>query len=65
MQSTRLCGIFEAIRAYYAQTGDGALIKSYFIVLDDIIDWHLKGTRYNIKADSADGLIYGGSPAYN
>lgn len=53
---------FEAIRAYYAQTGDGALIKELFIVLDDIIDWHLKGTRYNIKADSADGLIYGGSP---
>jgi predicted glycogen debranching enzyme len=52
---------FEAIRAYHAHTGDDSLIKELFIVLDDIIDWHTKGTRYNIKADSADGLVYGGN----
>src|SRR5439155_15969288 len=25
-----------------------------------IIDWHRKGTRFNIKLDDNDGLIYGG-----
>ena len=29
-------------------------------VLKDIIDWHYKGTRYNIKVDPEDELLYGG-----
>ena len=51
---------FEAIRAYHAVTGDDDLLRELFPVLADIIDWHRRGTRYNIHLDSADGLLYAG-----
>lgn len=51
---------FEAIRAYIASTGDENLLSSSYPVLDDIIDWHQRGTRYSIHQDPLDGLIYAG-----
>jgi predicted glycogen debranching enzyme len=36
----------EAIRAYHAATGDDALLKELFPVLEDIIRWHRQGTRH-------------------
>jgi predicted glycogen debranching enzyme len=30
-------------------------------VLADIIDWHRRGTRYNIYLDASDGLLYAGA----
>jgi predicted glycogen debranching enzyme len=51
---------FEAIRAYYAATGDGALLDDLFPVLQDIIAWHERGTRYQIHVDPGDGLLYAG-----
>ncbi len=51
---------FEAIRAYYAATEDNELLQDLFPVLADIIDWHRRGTRYNIHLDPADGLLYAG-----
>jgi predicted glycogen debranching enzyme len=53
---------FEAIRAYYAVTKDDALLKELFPVLKEIIDCHMRGTRYQIHVDSADGLLYAGEP---
>ena len=53
---------FEAIRAYHAATGDDALLKELFPVLKDIIDWHMRGTRYQIHVDPTDGLLYAGEP---
>jgi predicted glycogen debranching enzyme len=53
---------FEAIRAYYATTGDDGLLRELFPVLKDIIDWHIRGTRYQIHVDPADGLLYAGEP---
>ncbi|PZO36649.1 MAG: glycogen debranching protein [Pseudanabaena frigida] len=50
---------FEAIRAYHAATGDDQLLYQIFPALEEVIDWHCKGTRYNIHLDS-DGLIYAG-----
>ncbi|MBE9069868.1 glycogen debranching enzyme family protein [Leptolyngbya cf. ectocarpi LEGE 11479] len=50
---------FEAIRAYYAATGDEALLHEIWPELTAVIDWHQRGTRYNIHLDS-DGLIYAG-----
>ena len=52
---------FEAIRAYHKQTGDDGFLKTIFPVLETIIDWHRKGTRYNIHLDPADGLIHAGA----
>lgn len=53
---------FEAIRAYVERSGDFDLVaKELYPVLSDIIDWHLKGTRFGIGADS-DGLLKSGVP---
>jgi predicted glycogen debranching enzyme len=51
---------FEAIRAYYEAAQDKALVEELFPKLKEIIEWHRKGTRYNIRLDNEDGLIYAG-----
>ena len=41
---------FEAIRAYAASTDDYVFVqKELYPVLQSIIDWHIKGTRYGIQ----------------
>ena len=51
---------FEALRAYHAITGDNDLVRELFPVLQDVIKWHRRGTRYNIQMDENDGLIFAG-----
>jgi predicted glycogen debranching enzyme len=51
---------FEAMRAYHAATGDDDLVRELFPVLMDIVDWHVRGTRYGIRADPDDGLLAAG-----
>ncbi|MEO0768779.1 MAG: amylo-alpha-1,6-glucosidase [Cyanobacteria bacterium J06649_4] len=53
---------FEALRAYIENTKDDELLKELFPTLEDVIDWHLRGTRYSIKVDHNDGLLYAGEP---
>jgi predicted glycogen debranching enzyme len=53
---------FEAIRSYYQATDDEDLLQELFPVLSEIIDWHCRGTRYNIHLDGTDGLLYAGEP---
>ena len=50
---------FEAIRDYYAHTGDKQLLIELYPALVEIIDGYTQGTRYNIHLDD-DGLIYAG-----
>ena len=50
---------FEAIRTYVEATHDRDLLGELFPLLAEIIDWHIKGTRYNIGMDD-DGLLYAG-----
>jgi predicted glycogen debranching enzyme len=38
------------------------LLHELFPVLDDIIEAHVRGTRYHIHVDPADGLLYAGEP---
>ncbi|HKZ69014.1 MAG TPA: amylo-alpha-1,6-glucosidase [Anaerolineales bacterium] len=52
---------FHAIERYLHATGDEALARELFPALEDIIGWHIKGTRYNIHCDK-DGLLYAGAP---
>jgi 4-alpha-glucanotransferase len=52
----------EAWRAYVEATGDEAALRRVFPVLADIVDWHIKGTRYGIAVDPADGLLRAGEP---
>ncbi|MBP0008451.1 amylo-alpha-1,6-glucosidase [Roseofilum sp. Belize Diploria] len=51
---------FEAVRQYYQATRDRPLLAELFPVLADIIDWHCRGTRYQIHRDPDDGLLYAG-----
>ncbi|BDI20420.1 glycogen debranching protein [Nostoc cf. commune SO-36] len=51
---------FEAVRAYYSATDDDTLLAELFPILADIIDWHCRGTHYNIHLDPGDGLLYAG-----
>jgi len=53
---------FEAIRQYFATRKDEEFLSELFPTLVDIIEWHSRGTRYNIHRDSADGLLYAGEP---
>ncbi|HET7105506.1 MAG TPA: amylo-alpha-1,6-glucosidase [Candidatus Acidoferrum sp.] len=53
---------FEAVRQYFEATQDLALLIKLYPVLSAIVDAHVAGTRYNIKLDPADALLYGGSP---
>jgi predicted glycogen debranching enzyme len=53
---------FEAIRAYHTATGDDDLLVELWPILNEIIGWHQRGTRYNIHVDPADGLLYAGEP---
>jgi predicted glycogen debranching enzyme len=53
---------FQAIRAYHEATGDDALLRDLWPTLTSIVQWHIQGTRYDIKVDPADGLLGGGVP---
>ena len=53
---------FVAIFKYLKHTRDKAFIKNELLaVLEEIIDWHQRGTRYSIHVDE-DGLLYAGEP---
>jgi predicted glycogen debranching enzyme len=51
---------FEAVRALLDYTSDYGFVKEQlYAVLVDIIDWHVRGTRFGIHVDS-DGLLASG-----
>ena len=53
---------FEAVRSLLQYTNDFEFVRAnLYAVLTDIIDWHVKGTRYQIHVDD-DGLLYSGEP---
>ncbi|MDJ0753816.1 MAG: amylo-alpha-1,6-glucosidase [Ardenticatenaceae bacterium] len=51
---------FQAIRTYMETTHDLDFLREIFPVLEDIIAWLQKGTRYSIKVDPVDTLLYAG-----
>ncbi|MGH2645448.1 MAG: amylo-alpha-1,6-glucosidase, partial [Chitinophagaceae bacterium] len=51
---------FITIKKYFDATGDTKFVLNEILpILEEIIDWHFKGTRYNIHVDE-DGLLYAG-----
>jgi len=52
----------EAWRAYLEAARDRAALSRVFPVLESIIDWHVRGTRYGIGMDPADSLLRAGEP---
>ncbi len=51
---------FVAIYKYYEASKDKEFIKTLVPVLTNIVQWHYKGTRYNIHVDLSDELLSGG-----
>ena len=52
---------FQALRRYLAATDDQSLLRELFPILQDVIDWHVRGTRYGIVMDPRDGLLKSGA----
>jgi predicted glycogen debranching enzyme len=53
---------FHALEAYTRASGDLDLAREQLPLLADVVDWHLRGTRYGIRVDPADGLLAAGEP---
>jgi predicted glycogen debranching enzyme len=53
----------EALRAYFEQTRDLALVRELAPAVCEIIGYYAAGTRYGIQVDPADGLLHCGLPA--
>ena len=53
---------FEAVREYFDATSDTGLLRELYPVLSGIVAAHVRGTRFNIHVDPADGLLYAGEP---
>jgi predicted glycogen debranching enzyme len=51
---------FHAVFKYFKYSADKSFVESVVPILQGIIEWHYKGTRYNIHVDPEDELIYGG-----
>jgi predicted glycogen debranching enzyme len=51
-----------AIDAYRRAVRDHRLVRDVLPVLSDILQWHIRGTRFGIGVDPADGLLKAGEP---
>ena len=55
---------FHALHRYVALTGDRTTLRLIIPKLLEIVDCHLKGTRFGIGVDPADGLLRQGQEGY-
>ncbi len=55
---------FHALHRYLEASGDWPTVQLLLPKLDDSIDRHLAGTRFNIGVDHADGLLRQGADQY-
>ena len=55
---------FHALARYVEYTGDRATLNLILPKLQDIVRYHLEGTRFGIKADPRDGLLSQGAEGY-
>ncbi|HVF10972.1 MAG TPA: amylo-alpha-1,6-glucosidase [Abditibacteriaceae bacterium] len=51
---------FHAAAQYLERSGDWKTVSALYPTLRECIEWHIKGTRYGIRADPNDGLLSGG-----
>jgi 4-alpha-glucanotransferase len=52
----------EAWRAYVEATNDRTALAAHFDALEDLVDWHRRGTRFGIAMDPQDALLRAGEP---
>jgi predicted glycogen debranching enzyme len=53
---------FLAVQAYFSATGDLGLVRDLLPALEESAAAHVNGTRYGVRVDPADGLLYAGEP---
>lgn len=53
---------FIAAAKYFNSQSDRSLLEELYPVLRDIVAAHVRGTRYGIRVDPADGLLRSGEP---
>jgi glycogen debranching enzyme len=53
---------FYALDAYLRATHDDALLEDLYEILEDSIDWYLRGTRHGIRVGKDDGLLRASQP---
>ena len=54
--------MFHALDAYPDGHRRLVAVKELFPTLRNIIDWHVRGTLYDIGVDPNDGLLHSGAP---
>jgi predicted glycogen debranching enzyme len=50
---------FEAVRSYLSYTRDADFVREIYGLLADVVNWHVRGTRFGIKVDG-NGLLVSG-----
>ena len=55
---------FHAVARYLRTTGDRGTLRTVLPILLDIVEHHLKGTRFGIGVDPSDGLLRQGQEGY-
>ncbi len=55
---------FHALQRYLDRTQDFETLYQLLPTLRDIVDHHVRGTRFGIHVDPADGLLSQGAPGY-
>jgi predicted glycogen debranching enzyme len=55
---------FHAIDRYLAYSGDRLTLALLYPTLKQIVDCHMRGTRFGIHVDERDGLLAEGAPGY-
>jgi predicted glycogen debranching enzyme len=55
---------FHAVARYLASTDDRVTLPLLYPTLKNIVDCHVRGTRYGIHVDPQDGLLAQGAPGY-
>ena len=55
---------FHAIDRYLRASGDRRTLAQLLPALVDVIDHHLRGTRFGIRVDPSDGLLHQGAEGY-
>ena len=55
---------FQAVDRYVAATGDRATLRALLPVFRDIVEHHVRGTRFGIGVDPSDGLLRQGAEGY-
>lgn len=55
---------FQALARYLAHTGDRATLQLLLPKLQEVIEHHLRGTRFGIGVDPEDGLLRQGAEGY-